>query len=115
MVRHPLRLAVLAVTVAAATGSAAAVFVMKKDAERDASAIGELNRKIAAERQRISELLAEWSLLDHPARLQALVERHNEVLNLAPMRAEQIARPADAASAARRKAEDEARDGEGER
>jgi hypothetical protein len=112
MVRHPLRVAVLAVTVIAATASAATVFMMKKEAERDARAIGELNRKIAAERQRISELLAEWSLLDHPARLQALVERHNDVLNLEPIRAEQIVRPAAVARAARRKAQDETLDGE---
>lgn len=106
--KHPMRTALLAVTLAAAVTSAATVFVMKKDAERDADAIGELHRKISAERQRISELQAEWSALDHPARLQALVDRHNDVLRLTPIKAEQIASVREIASAARRKAKEEA-------
>lgn len=106
--KHPGRIALLAATLIAATGSAATVFVMKKSAERDAKAIGELNLEIASERQRISELLAEWSALDHPVRLQRLVDRHNAVLRLEPIRPEQIARAGEVASAARRKAEEEA-------
>ncbi|MEM9222641.1 MAG: hypothetical protein AAGB11_09595 [Pseudomonadota bacterium] len=98
---------VLTVAALTATASAATVFVMKKDAEHDARAIGELNRKISAERQRISELEAEWSALDHPARLQALVDRHNEVLRLKPIAAEQIAQASEVASAAVRKAEEQ--------
>ncbi|GAB5375171.1 MAG: hypothetical protein AcusKO_16330 [Acuticoccus sp.] len=105
--KHPMRTAALAVSLAAAVTSAATVFVMKKDAERDAHAIGELNRKISAERQRISELQAEWSALDHPQRLQALVDRHNDVLQLVPVTAEQIASAAEIASAARRRKEEE--------
>jgi hypothetical protein len=95
---------ILALAVFAATSAAATVFVMKKDAERDARAIGEINRKIAAEQQRISELQAEWSALDHPGRLQALVERHKAVLELSPIEARQVATVAEVASAARRKA-----------
>lgn len=105
--KHPMRTAVLAVTLAAAITSAATVFVMKKDAEHDAHAISELNRKISAERQRISELQAEWSALDHPARLQALVDRHNDVLRLEAIKAEQIASVREIASAARQKAKRE--------
>lgn len=101
--KHPMRTAVLAVTLTAAVTSAGTVFVMKKDAERDAHAISELYRNISEERQRISELQAEWSALDHPARLQALVDRHNDVLRLAPIKAEQIASVSEIASAARRK------------
>lgn len=99
------RIPVIALAATLAATSAAAVFVMKKDAERDARAIGELNRKIAAERQRISELQAEWSALDHPSRLQALVERHKDVLELSPIGATGIASVAEVASAARRKVE----------
>ncbi|MBJ3774947.1 cell division protein FtsL [Acuticoccus mangrovi] len=106
MIKRPVRFAVLVISVCAATSSAAAVFMTKKDAERDARAISELNRKIAAEKQRISELLAEWSTLDHPARLQALVTRHNEVLRLEPITAEQIVSVTEVASAARRKAQE---------
>ncbi|WP_108658947.1 cell division protein FtsL [Acuticoccus kandeliae] len=107
MVKHPARFAILAITVLAATSSAVSVFMMKKDAERDAKAIGELYRKISAERQRISELHAEWSELDHPARLQVLVDRHNDVLRLEPITAEQIATVVEVASAARRQKEEE--------
>ncbi len=85
MMKRPVRFAALVLAISTATVSAATVFVMKKDAERDAFAIGELNRKIAAEQQRISELKAEWSALDHPQRLQALVDRHADVLRLQPI------------------------------
>lgn len=107
MIRRPLRVIVLLVTLGAATTSAAALFMMKKDAERDAEAIAELGRRIDAERQRISELTAEWSLLNHPSRLQLLVDRHNNVLNLAPIAAQQIVTVEEAASAARRNALEE--------
>lgn len=102
------RASVIALSTLLATSSAAAVFVMKKDAERDARAIGELNRKIAAEEQRISELQAEWSALSHPSRLQALAERHKDILELEPIVATGIASVAEVASAARRKAERDA-------
>jgi hypothetical protein len=107
MVKHPIRLAVLGVCALAAVSSAATVFVMKKDAAHDAEAIRELDRKIAAERQRISELLALWSGLDDPARLQALVERHNDVLRLEPMSARQIVKVDGLAAAVRQKAAEE--------
>jgi len=103
MVTHPIRLAVLGVCALAAVSSAATVFILKKDAERDAEAIRELDRKIAAERQRISELLALWSGLDDPARLQALVERHNDVLRLESISARQIVTVGELAAAVREK------------
>jgi len=103
--KRPMRSLVLALALTAATVSAATVFVMKKDAERDARAISELDRKISAEKQRISELHAEWSTLDNPARLQALVDRHKDVLRLKPIKAEQIASAADIVKAAQRKAQ----------
>lgn len=90
MTRSP-RFWLTALSLFIALVTAGTVFTSKKAAERDAKAIGELNRKIAAERQRISELLAEWSALDHPARLQRLVDLHNDVLELEPVRPEQIA------------------------
>ncbi|MEM6847547.1 MAG: cell division protein FtsL [Pseudomonadota bacterium] len=90
MSARKLRIAVALTCAVVAVGTGAGVFILKKDAERDATAIGELNRKIAAERQRISELRAEWSALDHPVRLQDLMERHTDVLDLAPIGAEQI-------------------------
>ncbi len=65
-------------------------FAIKTDTAREAEAIAELNDRIAAERQRISELTAEWSALDHPARIQGLLERHNDVMGLQPISAHQI-------------------------
>jgi len=107
MVKHPVRLAVLGVAALATVASAAAVFVMKKDAAKDAAAIRELDTKIASERQRISELTAVWSGLDDPARLQALVERHNDVLRLEPITARQIATVEELAEAVRTRADGE--------
>lgn len=107
MTARSMRLVTILVSAVMATSAAAAVFMLKKDAEQHAKSIGELNRKIAAEKQRISELEAEWSALDHPARLQALMDRHSEVLRLAPIRAEQFATAAEIASAARLKREEE--------
>ena len=101
--KRPLRFAALVLAISTATVSAAAVFVMKKEAERDAFAIRELNRKIAAERQRISELRAEWGALDNPQRLQALVDRHAEVLRLAPIDGQQIVTATQVAQAIRQK------------
>lgn len=106
--KRPFRSAILFVTLSAALASASTVFMMKKEAERDARQIGELNRKISGERQRISELQAEWSALDHPARLQALVDRHNDVLGLSPIAAEQMTSVSEVASAARAKALEDA-------
>ncbi|RAH97057.1 hypothetical protein DLJ53_30775 [Acuticoccus sediminis] len=101
MIKRPIRFAALVLAISTATVSATAVFVMKKEAERDAFAIRELNRKIAAERQRISELRAEWGALDNPQRLQALVDRHAAVLRLQPIDGHQIATVRDVAAAIR--------------
>lgn len=85
-----LRRAINVTLLCTAIGTAVYVFNGKKAAEREAEEVATLNEKIAAEKQRISELRAEWSMLDDPARLQALVERHGAVLKLTPIAAEQI-------------------------
>jgi len=72
--------------------AAATVYDMKHDAERAAERVAELQRKIEEERERLQILRAEWSLLNDPARLQRLVERYNEHLNLQPLSVEQITR-----------------------
>lgn len=78
---------VLALT---AIGAAGVVFEEKRQASSEARDIAKLNRKIEAEKEKISELKAEWSLLDQPARLQSLVEHHAGVLPLEVMKTEQI-------------------------
>lgn len=77
--------------VLAVIAGAAAVFRMKHDAERAAEHVAALQRQIDEERETISLLKAEWSLLNQPARLQRLVERYNAYLQLEPLAVEQIA------------------------
>ncbi|MBL6431208.1 MAG: hypothetical protein HPM95_08505 [Alphaproteobacteria bacterium] len=47
---------------------------------------------IDEEREQLKLLRAEWSLLNDPGRLQRLVERYNDHLNLQPLEVEQITR-----------------------
>lgn len=70
--------------------SAAAVYDMKYEAELAAEKVASVERRIAQEQERISLLKAEWSVLTQPARLQDLIERHADILQLAPMSAEHI-------------------------
>jgi hypothetical protein len=60
----------------AAIGAAGVVFEEKRQASKEARDVAKLKRKIDAEREKISELNAEWSMLDQPARLQKIVELH---------------------------------------
>lgn len=85
-----LRRTVEMVLLLAVMATAVGVFGVKTDTAREAEEIRDLSAKIAQERQRISELTAEWSALDHPARIQELLERHADVLTLAPITPHQI-------------------------
>ncbi|GGE85889.1 hypothetical protein GCM10007285_11870 [Stappia taiwanensis] len=70
--------------------AAAMVYDMKHDAERSAERVAELQRQIEEERERLQLLRAEWSLLNDPSRLQTLVERYNDRLQLVPLEVDQI-------------------------
>jgi hypothetical protein len=70
--------------------SAAAVYDMKYEAEVAESTIAGLTRDIANEQADISLLKAEWSVLTQPARLQDLVDRYHEFLQLQPLTPNQI-------------------------
>jgi hypothetical protein len=72
--------------------AAAVVFDEKREASAISSEVARFRAKIEHEKERISELKAEWSLLDQPARLQSIVEHNPETFGLAPMRTEQIGR-----------------------
>lgn len=74
----------------AAIGAAGVVFEEKRQASKEARDVAKLKRKIDAEGEKISELKAEWSMLDQPARLQKIVELHPDVLTLDVMKTEQI-------------------------
>ncbi len=69
---------------------AAVVYAMKKNAEVAGREVARLAQEIDDEHERIATLKAEWSLLDQPARLQALVEHFKDKLALAPISADQI-------------------------
>ncbi|MFD1696480.1 cell division protein FtsL [Roseibium aestuarii] len=69
---------------------AAALYDMKLGAKDSASRVVELQQQIGEEQETIRQLKAEWSLLNQPDRLQGVVDRYNEYLQLAPLDAHQI-------------------------
>ncbi len=80
------------VCVVAAAGSAVFVFQVKYRAEAVAERAAQLQRDLDQEKETQSLLAAEWSMLIQPARVQALVERHNDILKLEPLDPKQITR-----------------------
>jgi len=75
--------------------SAAAVYDMKYEAELSAENVHKVERDIEREREALSLLKAEWSVLTQPGRLQDLAERHADILKLTPMTADHIVTLAD--------------------
>ncbi|MBB5753014.1 cell division protein FtsL [Prosthecomicrobium pneumaticum] len=84
-------LVLLVVTIAGAM----ATYAMKHRAELAADHVKTLRADIAREKEALTLLKAEWSVLDQPARLQNLVARHAGFLQLAPLDVRQIASLAD--------------------
>ena len=78
------------VCVIAAVGAAVFVFQVKYRAEAVAERATELQRQIDREVETTSLLEAEWSLLNQPARVQEVVDRHTELLGLQPLDPAQI-------------------------
>ena len=76
----------------AAAGAAIFVFQVKYRAEAVAEHAAELQRTLDQEREAVSLLQAEWSMLIQPARVQALVDRHADLLQLKPLDPAQITR-----------------------
>lgn len=75
---------VLACVAALAVGL---VFLSSTAVHRLAQQLHRVQAEIAAEREQIEVLEADWALLNRPARLEALAERH---LDLGPARADQF-------------------------
>jgi hypothetical protein len=69
---------------------AAVTYDMKYRTETAAERIARLQAEIAREKQTIQTLKAEWSLLDQPSRLQALVDRHADYFQLQPFSSDQV-------------------------
>lgn len=78
---RPLDIAMIAALIAAGSWT----FKVKHDSEVAMERVAKLERQIAAEREAMDLLRADWSLLTSPDRLQALSRRHNAELNLTPI------------------------------
>ena len=81
-----------AFSVMAAAGAAVFVFQVKYRAEAVAEQAVQLQRELDQENEAKSLLAAEWSLLIQPARVQELVQRHEDLLKLQPLDPVQIVR-----------------------
>jgi len=66
------------------------VYGQKYRTEEVQSQVIELQNEIAGQKQVLSALDAEWAYLNQPGRLQAIVERHAEFLDVAPIKIAQF-------------------------
>ncbi|MBZ8131649.1 hypothetical protein [Afifella sp. IM 167] len=82
------------VAIAAALIAAMSVFNLKYRAEGVAKEVAELQRKVDQEKESISLLRAEWSVLNQPDRVEELAERYQDTLGLKPVEPKQLADPA---------------------
>lgn len=78
------------VLICALIGSASWTYKVKYDAHIALERVDELEKKILAEREEIKLLKADWALYNSPARLQKLVDKYREELNLTPLDPGQI-------------------------
>jgi len=76
--------------VALLLGGAAFTYKIKHDSEVAIERVAELERKIKSEQDAIDVLLADWSLLTSPARLEKLVAKYREELGLEEVVSTQI-------------------------
>jgi hypothetical protein len=81
------------VLIAIMVSAAAWTFKIKHEAELIEDQVQVVERKAALERETISLLEADWSLLNQPDRLQHLAEAFKADLALEPLRPEQIVEP----------------------
>ena len=79
--------------IAAMLGAAAYTYDIKHEAELLEAEVSKVDRKIALEKETISLLEADWTLLEQPGRLQRLVDIYADELQLKPIRPEQIVEP----------------------
>jgi hypothetical protein len=75
--------------------AAAFTYDLKYNAESASNRVARLQSDIGKEKAKIQALRAEWSMLDQPARLQALVEAHADHFKLAPFNPDQLAAVSD--------------------
>ena len=80
------------IVVAALVAAAGDVYKIKFESTLQAERVAKLGAEIKRERDAIAALRAEWALLDNPARIQALAQRHLTLKLLDPTQIEQIDR-----------------------
>jgi hypothetical protein len=80
------------IVVAALVAAAAYVYKIKFESAVRAEQVARLAAEIKRERDAIAALQAEWALLDNPARIQALVQRHLPLKMLDPAQIERLDR-----------------------
>jgi hypothetical protein len=78
--------------VAALIVAAAFVYKIKFESTTRAAEVARLAAEIKRERDAIAALRAEWALLDNPARIQGLVERHLALKMLDPSQIDRLDR-----------------------
>lgn len=78
------------VLIAVMVAAAAFTYKTKHEAEIELAKVEKLERQIQFERDTITVLKADWSLLTQPARLQKLAEIYQSQLQLQPVEAHQI-------------------------
>jgi cell division protein FtsL len=64
------------VVIAALVVAAAYVYKIKFESTQQIERLAKLRSEVRREREAIAALRAEWSMLENPARLQALAQRH---------------------------------------
>ena len=82
-----------ALLIAAMFGAAAYTYDIKHKAELLEAEVAKVDRKISLEKETISLLEADWTLLEQPGRLQRLVDIYAEELQLKPISPDQIVEP----------------------
>ncbi|EAU42834.1 hypothetical protein FP2506_08331 [Fulvimarina pelagi HTCC2506] len=77
-------------SIVALISAASWTFHVKHDADLVETEIRKMERKIAAEKETIAILSADWTLLNQPGRLQSLSETYADELKLVTVRPDQI-------------------------
>lgn len=78
------------ILICALIGSASWTYKVKYDTQIALERVEKLEKKIVAEREEIKLLKADWALYNSPSRLQRLVDKYRDELNLAPLQPGQI-------------------------
>lgn len=88
-----MRRAIDLVLIATILGAAAWTYRIKHDAQDIQDQLAKIEHKISLEKETMSLLEADWSLLSQPDRLETLMTAYQDDLKLQPIRPDQIVNP----------------------